>query len=142
MLFDEVDIAVAQAQLDVDLGVRFQEGRCHGHHVQTAEHDRRSHHELALDLGVGTSGGALGFVDLLQDLTARVQVVATRIGQHELARRARDEARLEVRLQVRELAADGGQRHVQAPPGRRQAAPIDDGGKQGHGFKAVHCSNI
>jgi len=118
MLFDEVDVAVAKPELDVDLGVRLQKGRGHRHHVQATEDDRRGHDELAFDLGVGPGGGALGLVDLLQDLAARVQVVAARIGQHELAGRARDQARLEVRLQVGELAAHSGQRHVQAPAGR------------------------
>jgi len=45
-----------------------------------------------------------------------------------------------VRLQVGELAAHSGEGHVQASPSRRQAAAIDDGGKHGHGFETVHCS--
>jgi len=85
MLFDEVDVAVAQPKLHVDLGMHVEEFARHRHHVQAAEHDRRGHHEPALHLGVGARGDALGLVDLLQDLTTCVQIVAARVGQLELA---------------------------------------------------------
>ena len=83
-----------------------------------------------------------GLVDLIEDLPAGGQVVPPGVGQSELACRPCDEASPEVPLEIRQFAADRGQRHAEAPACRRQAAAVGDGGKDGHGVEAIHCSRI
>jgi len=106
--------------------------------MQPAEQQRRRDDQLAPRVRVRARGRALCLVDLLEDLPARRDVVAARVGERELARRAREQARLEMGFEVRELAAHGSEGDLQPAPGAGQAAGVYDGNKDAHGVEAVH----
>ncbi len=90
--------------------------------MQAAEDHRRSDRELAARRAIFAARGAFGLRDLIQYASARLHVRTTRVRQGEPARRAHEEPRAQVRLQVRNLAAHGRERHAEAPRSRRKAA--------------------
>src|SRR5206468_2880397 len=81
-----------------------------------------------------------GLVYLFEDPLAGRDIGATRIGQSELAAGAGEKPRLQMGLQIRNLAAHGGERNPEAPAGRRKAAGLNRGDEDGHRFQAIHAA--
>ena len=80
----------------------------------------------------------LGFLEVGQQLHAALVERAPALGQRQPARRAVEQARVEMRLEVGDVARDGRHRHVEPLGGAREAAGLDDPGEGGDGVEAVH----
>src|SRR5215831_15613334 len=105
MRFPKIDDPIWESQLDSDVPIGLEEGRDDRQHVQAAEYDRRGDNQVSLRGAVLARGGALGFVDLLEDTLACLHVGSTRIGQRKPTGRPVEQPPPEMRLQIRNLAA-------------------------------------
>ena len=92
--------------------------------MQTAEDDRRGDHQIAFRRAVFARRGALGFAHVLKDALARRDIGSSRVGQTELPARPVEEPRLEMRLKVRNLAADGRERQCRAAAPQPKGCPL------------------
>ncbi|MEI9886113.1 MAG: hypothetical protein WDN08_06355 [Rhizomicrobium sp.] len=109
-----------------------------GQQMQAPEDVRRGDGEIALGLAVLAGGGAFGFLDLLQDLLAGLDIGAAGVGQAHLAAGTDEDAGLQMRFELGDVAADGGDRDVQAARSRGEASGLHDRQKHRHGVEAVH----
>jgi hypothetical protein len=115
---------IQQAELNVDLRERGQEFRHDRLQVQAAERDRRGYAELAARRRVLADSCALRLGDVGENALGRGDVGAPRIRRHQRATRPVEQLGAQMRLQLGNFPADGGQRHLLAARGRRQAAGL------------------
>ena len=122
MVFHQIDLAIAEAQPEIDLGIGFEKFDHDRQHMQPPEDDRRGNSQFAPRRNVFARGGALGLVHLFQYDPARLDIGAPGIGQRDMAARADQEARVQMRLEIGNLAAHRGKRHAKTARGGRQAS--------------------
>src|SRR5882724_12624199 len=137
-LLQEIDRAVGEHQPDVDVRIGPEERRHDRQHVEAAEDDRRGDDEIAFRRAVFACRGTLGFADLFENPPAGGDVGSPRIGEREATVRPLEELRLEMRLEFRDLAADGGQWRAETTRGSRQTARFYGRDEDRHRFQAVH----
>ena len=73
-IFDEVDHAVGQTEVDADIAIALQVGGHDSADMQPAEPDRRRDDELSLRPRAFALDGALGLLDIGQDPPGTLQV--------------------------------------------------------------------
>ena len=110
--------------------------------MQPAKNHRRGDDEVASGRGVFPGGGALGFPHLVEDAPGGGDIGRPLVGEGEPAGRAGHEPRVQMRLELGYLAADGRQRHPEFAARGGQAARLDYRDQKGHGFEPVHCYSI
>jgi hypothetical protein len=117
MVIDQVEIAVGQDQLHVDLGPLDQKVDDDRENMQPAEDDRRGDEKVAPGRGIGAGRCALGFANFLKDAFAGGDIGCAGVGENESARRAGQEPRLEAGFELGNLAADCRKRHAEFAAG-------------------------
>ena len=123
---DDVDEAVGQVEIELDLGILGQEVRQVGRDVQPAERRRRRHLEQAARLGVAAADEILRLLDQAQDVDDALEVAFAGLGQRQLAGGALEQARPEPLLeQADALGHDGGRQAHLAAGGRHVAGAGD-----------------
>src|SRR5690606_32250133 len=78
---DEINMGVAQAKLDPDLGMQVAEGRNQRRYETGTEGQRHVHAQQPGSLDALGSGLRLGLVNLRQDALAGFKIVAAGLGQ-------------------------------------------------------------
>ena len=99
---------------------------------------RHQHAQAAARLRGGDAGDGLGVVHLAQDAAHALQVFLADVGQREPPRRAVDQARAQMLLELGDQPRGDGRRDVQRIGGLGEAAGIDDAGEDPHGAQLVH----
>ena len=82
--------------------------------------------------------GDLGFLEIGQELHAALVERLAGFGERQPARRAVEEPRVEMRLELGDVARHRRHRHAEALGRAREAAGLDDVGEGGHGVEAIH----
>ena len=113
MLFLEVDNAIGQHEADIDIRISLEKLKQHRQDVEPPEHDRRGDDQVTPRRNVFACRGALSFVDVIEDSLAGSNVGTTRIGEDESPTGSSDEPGSQMRFQLRDLSADGCERHPQ-----------------------------
>ena len=93
---------------------------------------------MAARLGARRGGERLGLVDLAQHVAHAAQVELAGVGEREAARRAVDEPRAEVILEVGDEPGDDGGRQIEDARSRGEAALVDDAREDPHRVQAIH----
>ena len=138
-LFDEIDVAVRQAEFELDLRVPLGEARQQGHQAKIgverpdADAQHTARHFLV------TGNGALGFGDLLKRALALLPIQLALAGQPDLTGRARKQTHAEPRFQTTDRAADRGWRQTEELGRRRKAAEF---GRLAELFDAVELNRV
>ena len=122
MLLKETGDAVGQQHADIDLRIGLEEIDHDRHDVQTTEDERCGDDQFALRRAVFARGGPFGLFDLIEYAPAGRDIVSPRLGQRQPAPRAGKQPCVEMRLELRDLAADGRERCSESAAGRRKAA--------------------
>src|SRR5689334_12262698 len=104
------------------------------------EDHRRGDGEMPFGREIFAHRLPLGFLYLLDDAPAGLDIGAASLRQAHLPGRAVDEPDLQMGLQVEELAADGRQRGPEPARSRRQAARLSDRDQYRHRVEAIHQS--
>jgi hypothetical protein len=91
-----------------------------------------------LRLGIFTGKRAFGCLKVIENAAARLEIALARLGERQPARRAGEQPHTKFLLERRQMAADCGERQVQAASGARQAPGVGDTHKHAHGGEAVH----
>ena len=138
MIVDEVEIAVGKHQPHVDLGPLLKKLGDDRQNMQPAKDDRRGDDEIAPGRGALPGGRALGLAHLVEDALRRRDIGRALLGQRQLAGRADEEPRIQMRFELGNLAADRRQRHAELAAGGGQGARLGDRDQEGHSFEAVH----
>ena len=107
-------------------------------HMQTPEHDRRSDGEIAARSEIFARAARSASPTCSRILLRGREIGGARIGQRQLSRGADQETRVEMRFQLRHLAADGRQRHAEPAARGGEAAGLDRRHQDRHGFQPVH----
>ena len=137
MVFQEIHYAVGQHHSKVDIWIGLEELHRDREHVQATKDDRCGDDKVAFRGAVFPGRGPLGFSHVLKNAAAGRDIRSARVGQRDLPTRPGEKPRLEVRLELRDLAADGRERCVE-PARRRRRALRFDGHQDRHQFKAIH----
>ena len=87
------------------------------------------------------AGLGLGLVDIGQDLLAALQVALAGLGQRDAPRGAIQEARAQVRFQVRYRPRGVGGRRIELLGGRGETARIDHAHEHTHVLKRIHTDS-
>jgi hypothetical protein len=106
--------------------------------VQAAEDDWRGEDQIAFGGAVFTRSRALGLPQVFQYALAGRNVGPPRIGERDAPARPVEKPSLEVRLEVRNPAADRRERRAEAAGRRRKTAGFDHRQQDEHRFKTVH----
>ena len=138
LVADQVGIAVGQHELHVDVREVREKFVHQRQHMQSPEHDRRRDGEIAARCEIFTRSGAFGVRDLLQNCARGREIGFTGIGEGQPARGPDQQTRLQLRLQIGHLAADGRQRHAELAARRGEAAGLDRSHEDRHRFQPVH----
>jgi hypothetical protein len=94
--------------------------------------------EFAGRAGVGVARLGFRLIHVREDLLAALQVALAGLGQRDAARRAVQQARAQVRLQIGHRARRIRGGRVQMLRGARKAARFDDADKYAHVLKRIH----
>ena len=86
--------------------------------TQPAKHDRRGDDEVAAGSGMFPRRRALGLAHLVENAFGRGDIGGARVCEGEFARRADQKPRIQMRFQVRNLAAYRRQWHAKFAAGR------------------------
>src|SRR5665213_1448015 len=106
--------------------------------MQSSKHNGCGDDQIALGRAVFAGRRTLRISDLFENTLARRDISFPGVGERQLARRADEEPRVEVRFKIRDLAAYGRQRRAELTARRREAAGFGRGNQDRHGFEAVH----
>ena len=137
-LFDELDDAVEQQQVDPHPGMRAHELRHGRRHVALAEEHGRRRANLPARLGAASGHGLLRLLDVRQDPAAAIEVDAPLLGERHLSGGADEQPHAQVGLEGRQRAHHRGRSPVERLRGRREAALLDDPDEGPHGCQHVH----
>ncbi len=99
-LADDVDEAVGQVRVDLDIGVAGEEPAETGGDVQPAERRRHGNLQEPARLGVAAAHEILRLLAQAQDVNDTLEVARTRLGERQVARRALEQARAEPLLEL------------------------------------------
>ena len=105
--------------------------------MQSAEHNGRGDHEIALGLGIFARRRALDLIQLLQDSLGAGDIRAAGRRQLQPLGRTDQQRRVQIGLEFGHLAADRGQRQSQLAARLRQAAALDRGEQHRHGIETI-----
>ena len=109
-----------------------------GAEVGGAEPGRRGDDQLAARRLILARGHPFRLAKFAKHPAAGDEELLADFGQGDLARAARQKLGAEMRFELGHLAADGRQRHAQAPGSGREPALLRDGGKRRDGLEPVH----
>jgi hypothetical protein len=87
---------------------------------------------------VGVAGLGFRLIDIGQDLLAALQIALSGFGERDAPRRAIQQARAQVRFEVRYGPRSVGRRRIEMLRGRGEAARFDDPHKYAHVLERVH----
>jgi hypothetical protein len=141
-LLEEVDGPVRQRHVDAHVAMAREELGDRGRHVADAERDRGGEPDRAARLDGRLRGLLLGFVEVGEQLDGPLVEQPPALGQADPARRALQEPRLQMRLELGDLARRGGRGNTQPLGGAGEAAQFDDLGERPDGGKAVHGRSL
>jgi hypothetical protein len=102
------------------------------------ERRRHEHAHLPARLRSRSARERLGLVDVDQDRPRALQIALADLGQRDSPRRAVEQPRAEVRLEVGDRPRDDRRREVQRPRRLREAALVDDPDEDLHRTQQVH----
>jgi len=135
---DQVDVAVVQHEVDVELRMLFQEQRQARQHVQAREGHRGADAQAAGEGGGCAAGGALGFVGFLDRALGALVEAAARFGGRQAVGRSQQQAHAEAVFQLGDGLGDGRLSHAQQSGGAGEGAGFDDADEGFHRGQAVH----
>ncbi|GCC47396.1 hypothetical protein chiPu_0031598, partial [Chiloscyllium punctatum] len=139
VLVDQVDIALADREVDLDLRIGRQ------------ELDDRGRQELR-QMGVGVdaqraarhrlqcAGDVVGLLDVGEDMDAAVVIGLADLGEADLARGAVEQSGTEAIFQRLHVVAHHCRGHVELAAGRGEAAGINDPDERGQTGQAIHAA--
>src|SRR5271170_7547448 len=139
---EQTEDLVAEDETNVDVRISREELDQDRDQMEAAKTDGRRHCQLAGRRRVLARGSALGLHDFSEDPLAGIDVGAAGLGEHQLAARSIEQLRPKVRFEVRDLAADGRKRRVQAARCGRQAARLCDRQHNQHRLDAIHGDDL
>ena len=97
-----------------------------------SKHRRRGDHQLTLWLLIFARRLAFGVFHLLKDPPRGGNIIDPGVGERQFAGGSRQQAYAQRALQFANMAADGGQRHIQRPRCRRHAPQLGHFHQQRH----------
>ena len=132
VLLDQVDDAIRQQQVDLDLRILGEKRRECGHDVQMPDQHPRMNAQRASWHGLQLRNAVVGLRDLMEYLLDLGEVELAGFGERELTAGAVDQTTAETRLQSADVAGHRRRRQTELTPGRGQAAVLDDADEYAH----------
>jgi hypothetical protein len=137
-LLQQIDRAVGQAELQVDIRVASVEFTQRRNHQQPANRARHVDAQLAVRLLVAALETGFGLLDVRKNAHAALVVRRAVRRERQAARRAMHEARAEERFEVLDDGGDRGARQIERFRSTREAVRVDDTSEHLHGLETVH----
>ena len=106
--------------------------------MESAKHDRSGKDQISARRAVLARCATLSLGHLFEYASARGDVRLAYLGQGELAGRTQEQLRIEVRFELRDLAAHGGKWHAQLATCFRKAARLNDRHEYRHRLQLIH----
>ena len=138
VVLQKIERPITQHQARVDLRIGFEEFGDRRYNMPASEDDWCSDNEFASRGTVFARHRALCLADIFEDALARREIRPARLGQRQLARGSIEKAGLDMRFELGNFPADGGQRHSERAASSRQAARLDNRDEYGHGLEPIH----
>ncbi|CAL8474349.1 protein of unknown function [Caballeronia sp. S22] len=135
---EQVRHPLRERQIDLHRWMALLIARDHRHDVVLAEARHRMDLELAGRTRVGVAGFGFGLIDIGKNLLATLQIALARFGERDAPRRAIQQARAQMRFEVRYGPRGVGRRRIEMLRGRGEAARFDDPHKYAHVLERVH----
>ena len=132
MVAHQVGVTIAEQQTDANLRVTGDKFSDHRENVLASKHRRRRDHQLAFRLLILARRLAFGVFHLLKDPPRGGDIIDPGVGERQFAGGSRQQAYAQRALQFANMAADGGQRHIQRPRRRRHAPQLGHFHQQRH----------
>ena len=132
MVAHQVGVTIAEQQTDVNLRVTGDKFSDHRENVLASKHCRRRDHQLAFRFLILARRQAFGVFHLLKDPPRGSDIIDPGVGERQFAGGPRQQAHPQRVLQLADMAADGGQRHIQRPRRRRHTPQLGHFHQQRH----------
>ena len=131
---DAIGVERARRELRMQLQ-EFENERCD---VHAPESRRRSHGQIAAQLGLDARNDRFRIVDLIEDPFAVAEVTLARLREPHHARRAVKQARTDSRFEHGDAARHRRRRHRETACRCRETASFGDSDERSHGVETIH----